>query len=161
MPVLPSDAHAAPSLPSLRAPDGDTSNHSRDYRVTHLLADLGWVDFDLGCSTGRWAAQARQLNIPNPSQPNPGPLGDGSPCTSHCLNDFCAIELPPWGRTPSSWDRIASRSPPAEWTSRGRAQSCRGSSCSSRRPPRPPRASPPVGPGRSRRPALQKSNIGG
>ena len=25
------------------------------YRVTHLLADLGWVDFDLGCSTGHWA----------------------------------------------------------------------------------------------------------
>ena len=23
------------------------------YRVTHLLADLGWVDLDLGCSTGR------------------------------------------------------------------------------------------------------------
>ena len=21
------------------------------YRVTHLLADLGWVDLDLGCST--------------------------------------------------------------------------------------------------------------
>ena len=25
------------------------------YRVTHLLTDLGWVDFDLGCSTARWA----------------------------------------------------------------------------------------------------------
>ena len=25
------------------------------YRVAHLLADLGWVDFNLGCSTGRWA----------------------------------------------------------------------------------------------------------
>ena len=23
--------------------------------MTHLLADLGWVDFDLGCSTGHWA----------------------------------------------------------------------------------------------------------
>ena len=21
------------------------------YRVTHLVANLGWVDFDLGCST--------------------------------------------------------------------------------------------------------------
>ena len=29
--VLPSDAHAAPSLPSLRMPDGDSSDHSRDY----------------------------------------------------------------------------------------------------------------------------------
>ena len=26
------------------------------YRVTHLLANLGWVDFDLGCSLGWWAA---------------------------------------------------------------------------------------------------------
>ena len=25
------------------------------YRVAHLLTDLGWVDLDLGCSTGRWA----------------------------------------------------------------------------------------------------------
>ena len=25
------------------------------YKVTHLLTDLGWVDLDLGCSTGRWA----------------------------------------------------------------------------------------------------------
>ena len=25
------------------------------YSVTHLLADLGWVDFNLGCSTGCWA----------------------------------------------------------------------------------------------------------
>ena len=22
----------------------------QEYRVTHLLANLGWVDFDLGCS---------------------------------------------------------------------------------------------------------------
>ena len=26
------------------------------YRVTHLLADLGWVDLDLGCSNFAWAA---------------------------------------------------------------------------------------------------------
>ena len=26
------------------------------YRVTHLLANLDWVDFDLGCSPGWWAA---------------------------------------------------------------------------------------------------------
>ena len=26
-----------------------------NYRVTHLLTNLGWVDLDLGCSTGRWA----------------------------------------------------------------------------------------------------------
>ena len=23
----------------------------KEYRVTHLVANLGWVDFDLGCST--------------------------------------------------------------------------------------------------------------
>ena len=56
------------------------------YRVTHLLADLGWVDLDFGCSTGRWAVlQLRccpsKWNIPNPSQPNPDLRGDGSPCT--------------------------------------------------------------------------------
>ena len=41
--------------------------------MTHLLADLGCVDSDLNvwlyCSCS--AAQARQWNIPNPSQPNP------------------------------------------------------------------------------------------
>ena len=26
------------------------------YRVGHLLADLGWVDLDLGSSPGWWAA---------------------------------------------------------------------------------------------------------
>ena len=26
--------------------------YSTLYRVTHLLADLGWVDFDLGSSPG-------------------------------------------------------------------------------------------------------------
>ena len=34
----------------------------------------------LYCSYG--AAQTRQWNIPNPSQSNPGPWGDGSPCRS-------------------------------------------------------------------------------
>ena len=28
------------------------------YRVTHLLADLGWVDYDFGSSPGWWAATA-------------------------------------------------------------------------------------------------------
>ena len=56
--------------------------------MTHLLADLGMVDFDrdvpqavgLYCSCS--AAQARHWSIPNLSQPNPGPRGDGSPCRS-------------------------------------------------------------------------------
>ena len=29
---------------------------SSDYRVSHLVADLGWVDLDLGSSAGCWAA---------------------------------------------------------------------------------------------------------
>ena len=29
--VLPSDVNAVPSLPSVRMPDGDTTDHSRDY----------------------------------------------------------------------------------------------------------------------------------
>ena len=64
------------------------------YRVAHLLANLGWVDFDFGCSTlcqvlpglmGKWqnllSSWARCWNIPNQSQPNPGSPGDVSPCT--------------------------------------------------------------------------------
>ena len=55
------------------------------YRVTHLLANLGCVDFDLGCSTlclvlpgltGNWQkwlnSWARWWNIQNQCQPNPG-----------------------------------------------------------------------------------------
>ena len=63
------------------------------YRETHLLANLGWVDYDLGCSTilpscsGSSAnfpsAQAEPLrgwNSQNQSQPNWGLPGDGSSC---------------------------------------------------------------------------------
>ena len=43
------------------------------YRVTHLLANLGWVDFDLGCSKAAWAGWALslifskiwQMNVPD------------------------------------------------------------------------------------------------
>ena len=65
------------------------------YRVTHLLANLGWVDFDFGCSTlclvlpgqmvnwQNWMRSwARWWNIPNQSQPNPGLPGDVSPYIS-------------------------------------------------------------------------------
>ena len=46
-----------------------------DYRVAHLLANLGWVDFDLGSSPGWWpplglpTAQAGRRNIPKSTQP--------------------------------------------------------------------------------------------
>ena len=65
------------------------------YRVTHLLANMGWVGLDFGCSTlclvlpglmGYWqnwlSSWARCLNIPNQSQPNPDLPGDVSPCSS-------------------------------------------------------------------------------
>ena len=59
------------------------------YRVAHLLANLGWVDHDLNCSTlwlvmprlmgnGR-SGWARWWNIPKQSLPNPGSSGDGPP----------------------------------------------------------------------------------
>ena len=58
------------------------------YRVTHLLADMGWVGLTLiwddpqgvGLYCSCSAAHARQRNILNLNQPNPGPRGDGSPC---------------------------------------------------------------------------------
>ena len=55
------------------------------YRVGHLLADLGWVDLDLGSSLAGglllWlpTAQAGRWNIPNLSQPNLGPRADAPP----------------------------------------------------------------------------------
>ena len=44
------------------------------YRVTHLLADLGWVGFDLGSFPGligQLVAAHQPWNIPNQSQPYP------------------------------------------------------------------------------------------
>ena len=65
------------------------------YRVAHLLANLGWVDFDFGCSTlclflpglmrnwliwmSRWAVWWNMLNH---SQPNPTVRPDAPPCTT-------------------------------------------------------------------------------
>ena len=57
------------------------------YRVSHQVSDLGWVDLCLRSSFGWWAAsvatycQAGWWNIPNPSQPNPGLRPADSPCT--------------------------------------------------------------------------------
>ena len=64
-----------------------------NYMAAHLLANLGWVDFDLCCSTlclglpglmGNWqkwlSMCARWCNIQNQSQPNPGSPGDGQNC---------------------------------------------------------------------------------
>ena len=77
-----------------RAESADLIVHLH-YWVTHLLADLDWVDFDLGCSTvllglhHSCSTAQRPVEHPKPSQPNPSPRGDGSPCTYHwkCHSD--------------------------------------------------------------------------
>ena len=54
--------------------------------MTHLLADLGWVDLDLGCSTGHWAVlqmrccPSKTVEHPKFKSTQPSPRGDGSPC---------------------------------------------------------------------------------
>ena len=62
------------------------------YMVANLLANLGWFDFDLGCSTVLPTCSTTSANFPsapdelgrgrnstNQSQPNPGSAGDGPP----------------------------------------------------------------------------------
>ena len=57
------------------------------YRVTHLLVDLGRVDLDLGCSTGRWAVlqlrccPSKTVEHPKSKSTQPSPRGDGSHCS--------------------------------------------------------------------------------
>ena len=51
--------------------------------MAHLLANLGWVDFDLGILSGWWLLLPKQAgwwNIQNQSQPKPGSPGDRPPC---------------------------------------------------------------------------------
>ena len=65
------------------------------YRVFHQLADLVWVNFDLGnwavclILLGQKGFRQNQMSIrarcwknSNLSQPNPGPQADGTPCIS-------------------------------------------------------------------------------
>ena len=77
-----------------RGPPADDGHHKsiwsnfffKLYRVTHLLADLGWVDLDLECSTGRWAVLqvwcCPTVEHPKSVSTQPGPQGDGSPCNA-------------------------------------------------------------------------------
>ena len=64
------------------------------YREGHLLANLGWVEFDLGCSTILPTCSATSAKFPsaqaelgrgwksiNQSQPIPGSPADASSCT--------------------------------------------------------------------------------
>ena len=59
----------------------------RIYRVAHLLANLGWVDLNLGSSPGWWAATvatycpSRMVEHPKSKSTEPSPSGDGLPCT--------------------------------------------------------------------------------
>ena len=68
------------------------------YRLAHLLADLGWVDLDFGCSItllGQYidtVAAHQPGNFSHLSQPNPGPRGDGPPCIS-CLEYTTMISI--------------------------------------------------------------------
>ena len=70
------------------------ARHLLLYRVVHLVANLSWVDMNFDYSTvclilpglmGVLAEAAGQLGkmveLPNPSQPNPGSRPDGPPCT--------------------------------------------------------------------------------
>ena len=58
-----------------------------EYRVSHLVTELGWVDLDLGSSLAGGliqylpTAQAGWWNIANLSQPNPDPRPDETLCT--------------------------------------------------------------------------------
>ena len=54
------------------------------YKVTHLLADLGWVELDFGSSLGATIATycpSRLVEHPKFKSTEPSPPGDGSPCT--------------------------------------------------------------------------------
>ena len=63
------------------------------YRVSHLVWDLGWVDFDFGCSTiwttltgqtGFWMKRLdNMVEHTNQSQLNPGLRADGATCTAY------------------------------------------------------------------------------
>ena len=62
------------------------------YRVAHLIADLGWVELDLECSTvcpillglmgirQKWLGKCVIWILWKQSQPNSGPRPDGPPC---------------------------------------------------------------------------------
>jgi len=67
--------------------------HREDYRASHVLGDLGWVDLDLGSSPGWWAATvatycpSRVVEHSKSKSTKPSPRAHGTPCTVHgrCL----------------------------------------------------------------------------
>ena len=77
------------------------------YRVAHLLANLGWVDFDFGCSTlclvllglmGNWqkwlSSWARCWNIIDQSHPNQTIPADGPPCIVKLATELNSVPGP-------------------------------------------------------------------
>ena len=72
-----------------------------DYRVIHLVMQLGLVDFDFHLLSQLLSPfyqipispkSGRQLNIENPSQPNPGAPPDESPCRVAHRSIKCTIQ---------------------------------------------------------------------
>ena len=57
-----------------------------NYRASHVLVDLGWVDLDLGSSPGWWATTvatycpSRVVEHPKSKSTKPSPRGHGTPC---------------------------------------------------------------------------------
>ena len=70
------------------------------YRVSHLLLDLGWVDFDLGVKVTpsfpiakfslAQAELGRQWNTKNQNQPNPRQMGHPVVCIN-ISNTDCLV----------------------------------------------------------------------
>ena len=82
--------------------------------MTHLQANLGWVDLDSGCSTilpscsvssakfpPAQTQPGRGWNSQNQSQPNRGLPGDWSPCSGVCTG--MVKKVGPRLRDPASW----------------------------------------------------------
>ena len=67
--------------------------------MTHLLADLGWVDLDLGCSTvllgqhRSCSTAQRPVEHPKSKSTQPSPRGDGSPCIDYGSQIILCIDV--------------------------------------------------------------------
>ena len=72
-----------------KCPSNGQGEVNLKYRVSHLVADLGWIDLDLGSSLGWWAATAAtycpgrvvEHHKCKSTQPRP----DETPCTSESM----------------------------------------------------------------------------
>ena len=70
-----------------------------NYRASHVLVDLGWVDLDLGSSPGWWAATvatfcpSRVVEHPKSKSTKPSLRGHGTPCTHLFISSFILISI--------------------------------------------------------------------